>query len=128
MKAAIYDASNGRIKCICEAGSREDVIAQLGGIDNFIRIPDDSDVGDDTHYVADGVIVKKSPLPVWREYRIMGVVFPEMPPGVEVIMEEHNFVTDGEPLEIEFSEPGVYVIEFFPGPEYMNESVEVVIG
>lgn len=56
------------------------------------------------------------------------VVMSGIPVGSKVEVMQNQVVSDEEDLEIEFDSPGTYVVEIFPPPKYLDETLEVTVG
>lgn len=104
----------------------------LSGSPLYIRVPNDSDVLDTTHYVdvETETVLPKQPLQFIVEYsdNSLSITLTGLPEGVTVSSNGMETVTDNEPLEITYDIPGNYTITLTGRVEYMDHELEVTVG
>ncbi len=103
----------------------------LSGSPLYVRVPNDSDVLDTTHYVdvETETVLPKQPLQftVEQNDNSLSITLTGLPAGVTVSSNSMETVTDGEPLVVEYDIPGTYTITLTGRVEYLDHETEVTV-
>ncbi|WJZ48859.1 hypothetical protein [Halomonas phage vB_HmeY_H4907] len=104
----------------------------LSGSPLYIRVPNDSDVLDTTHYVdvETETVLPKRPIEVVVEQGAdpLSITLTGVPSGVTLSTNGMETKTDDQPLVIEYDVPGTYTISFSGHVRYLDHELEVTVG
>jgi len=104
----------------------------LSGSPLYIRVPNDSDVLDTTHYVdvETETVLPKRPIEVVVEQGAdpLSITLTGVPSGVTLSTNGMETKTDDQPLVIEYDVPGTYTISFSGLVNYLDHELEVTVG
>lgn len=88
----------------------------------------DECVTDATHYIRDGQAVEKQALSPSVLVGGFSATVTGLPADLRVSLDGADAMTDGDPLELEFDEPGTYTLRINGGAPYISTEVEITIG
>lgn len=124
---AIFDIGSGEINRVVEC-PEDHLEVQAEDGEGVVIVRESDSVQDDTHYVENGEIRKKSIYSPSIEVSGLTATIADIPEGVMVSAKGASCLADGGLVEIEFDAPGRYHISLTGLVEYKEEFLEVTIG
>ena len=122
---AIYNRRSGAIEFIF-TGAPNNVATNCPPGQSYIEVGEGID--DDSHYIKNGVAVKKGVLSPNINVDGLTAIVTGIPKDVSVFFDGQRTLTDDDPLELEVDEPGTYKLVARDNTHYRESSWEITFG
>lgn len=114
------------------SNSNGEITQVLSGSPLYVRVTNDSDVLDTTHYVdvETETVLPKRPIEATVEQGAdpLSIALMGLPTGVTLSTNGISTVTTGDRQAIEYDIPGTYTISFSGLVNYLDHEMEVTVG
>jgi|AntDeeMetagen681_2_1112603.scaffolds.fasta_scaffold08240_2 hypothetical protein len=120
-----YIHKNGHI-VFCESWAFDSPPTPAGEADSVLAV--DTVIEPHRYFIARGALQSKKEMDTRYIKEGLTVTFFAIPEGTTAVLGKKSLVADKDPTEFTFDVPGKYRFWFVDSPQYLDTSVEVILG